>query len=224
VVAGDRGVRPFLADVARSMTEVAKSPTVWVAAAFGALCFGVMLALGVVWGPKLMLVRGMDEASANLAASLLWLGLAAGCFITPWVSDRLMRRKLPVITGIAIQAVALSLLIYTPSLSPAFAMTLCFAFGFGNSAHMLAFSSAADVVDPKYIGTSAALVNGMMFIVGGIMISRPGMRAGLGESEGLMPASLELAQFAARPLMFAVLAALIIALFMRETHAGLERS
>jgi hypothetical protein len=50
------------------------------------------------------------------------------------------------------------------------------------------------------------------------------MRAGLGQLEGLVPASLELAQFAARPLMFAVLAALIIALLMRETHAGPERA
>ena len=218
VVAGERGMRPFLADVARAMSQVARSRTVWVAAAFGALCFGVMLALGVVWAPKLMLVRGMDAASANLAASLLWLGLAAGCFTTPWISDRLGRRKLPTIVGIAIQAVALSLLIYAPSLSPTVAMALSFVFGFGNSAHMLAFSSAADVVEPKYIGTSAAIVNGMMFIVGGIMISRPGLRVGLGQAEGLAPASLDLAQFAARPLMLAVLIALVIAVFMRETH------
>jgi sulfite exporter TauE/SafE len=103
-------------------------------------------------------------------------------------------------------------------LGPAFAMFLCFAFGFGNSAHMLAFSSAADVVEPKYIGTSAAVVNGMMFIVGGIMISRPGLRVGLGLDEGLAPASLDLAQFAARPLLLAVCLALAIALLMRDTH------
>jgi len=33
---------------------------------------------------------------------------------------------------------------------------LCFAFGVGNAAHMLAFSTAADVVKPRQIGTSAA--------------------------------------------------------------------
>ena len=36
-------------------------------------------------------------------------------------------------------------------------MLLCFLFGFGNSARMLAFSTAGDVVEPKYIGTPAAI-------------------------------------------------------------------
>ena len=54
-----------------------------------------------------------------------------------------------------------------PGVSATGAMTLCFIFGFVNAAHMLAFSSAADVVQPSQIGTSAALVNGLMFIVGG---------------------------------------------------------
>ena len=218
VISGARGIGAFLTSVFRSMTRVSKSPMVWVAAAFGSLCFGVMLALGVVWGPKLMMVRGLEEGTANFASSLLWLGLASGCFITPWISDKLGRRKVPVIIGMVIQVVALSLLLYAPPLGVGINMMLCFAFGFGNSVHMLAFSSAADVVESEIIGTSAAIVNGIMFIFGGIMISRPGLRIGLGQAEGLVPASLELAQFAARPLIISISLALIIALFMRETH------
>ena len=220
VVSGERGVVPFLGSVAGAMGRVGRLPTVWMAAAFGALCFGVMLALGIVWGPRLLQVRGLDAGTANLAASLLWLGLAAGCFITPWVSDRLRRRKLPAIVGIAIQVTALSLLVYGPPFGSVIDMALCFAFGFGNSAHMLAFSSAADVVEPETIGTSAAIVNGIMFIVGGIMISRPGLRIGLGQAEGLEAATIELAQFAARPLVLSVIAALILAILMRETYPG----
>lgn len=223
-VMGERGVGAFFSQVGQSMAAVAKFPAVWVASAFGALCFGVMLALGVVWGPKLLLVRGIDPGTANLASSLLWLGLATGCFITPWFSDRVARRKWPILGGLALQLLALGLLVYAPSMGPAMAVALCFTFGFGNSVHMLAFSSAADVVEAKYIGTSAAIVNGLMFIVGGIMISRPGLRAGLGLEEGLVPASLELAQFASRPLLVAIIGALVIALFMRETHPGRQAS
>lgn len=115
---------------------------IWVAAAFGSLIFGVMLALGVVWGPKLLMVRGWDVATANMATSLLWLGLAAGCFVAPWISDRLRQRKLPIIIGIIIQLVALTLLLYFTPQNPVLDMALCFLFGFGNSAHMLAFSTA----------------------------------------------------------------------------------
>lgn len=208
----------FLSDLLHSLYEVARVPHIWVASAFGALCFGVMLSLGVVWAPKLMAVRGLDTATANTASSFLWLGLAAGCFFTPWISDRLQNRKLPTVIGIVVQLFALATLLYLPSQNPTVEMALCFLFGVGNSVHMLAFSTASDVVRPQLIGTSAAIVNGMMFVVGGMMISRPGVRVGLGIDEGVAPASLELAQFASRPLVFGLVAALIIATLMRETY------
>ena len=208
----------FLVGVGQSLLEVARVPHIWMAAAFGALSFGVMLGLGVVWGPKLLMVRGHDAGTANVAASFLWLGLAAGCFVAPWFSDYLRQRKLPILIGIAIQIVMLALLLYTKPMGAAGDVLLCFLFGFGNSAHMLAFSSAGDVVEPKYIGTSAAIVNGIMFILGGIMISRPGVRIGLGLEEGVLPGSLEMAQFAARPLLIGVCVALVIASLMRETY------
>jgi hypothetical protein len=88
----------------------------------------------------------------------------------------------------------------------------------GNAAHMLAFSTAADVVTPNRIGTSAAIVNGIMFIVGGIMIQRPGVRVGWGIEAGLEQGTLELAQYAGWPLMLAILIALGLAAVMRETY------
>jgi MFS family permease len=208
----------FFAAVAKGIIEVAKIPHVWVASAFGALSFGVMLGLGVVWAPKLLAVRGFDAATANRLASLLWLGLAAGCFVVPQCSDLIKSRKLPIIVCTIVQAVALALLLYLPELNLAAAMALCFAFGFGNAAHMLAFSTAADVVKPGQIGTSAAIVNGIMFIAGGIMISRPGVRIGWAIDAGIEPKSLELAQYSARPLMLAIVVALAIAFAMRETY------
>ena len=168
------GFAAFLTAVAKSIVEVAKIPHIWVSSAFGALCFGVMLGLGVVWAPKLLGARGFDAATANWSPSLLWLGLAAGCLVVPRWSEMIKRRKLPIIVGVVVQIVALLLLLYLPELNSIAAMVLCFAFGVGNAAHMLAFSTAADVVRRSQIGTSATIVNGIMFIVGGIMISRPG--------------------------------------------------
>jgi MFS family permease len=208
----------FLVAVGQSLLNVGRIPHIWMAAAFGSLCFGVMLGLGVVWGPKLLMLRGLDAGTANVAASFLWLGLAAGCFVAPWISDYLRQRKLPILIGIAIQIVALALLLYTKPIGTAGDILLCFLFGFGNSAHMLAFSTAGDVVEPKYIGTSAAIVNGIMFILGGIMISRPGVRIGIGLEEGVAPSTLEMAQFAGRPLLVGVCLAFVIALAMRETY------
>jgi hypothetical protein len=94
----------------------------------------------------------------------------------------------------------------------------CFIFGYANSAHMLAFSTAADVVKPSQIGTSAAIVNGIMFILGGVLISRPGVRIGMGIEAGYTPKTLELAQYASLPLIIACVLAVVLAFVMRETY------
>jgi Amidohydrolase family/Major Facilitator Superfamily len=212
------GVGEFFTSVVRGMAEVAKIPHVWIASIVGAAQFGVMLALGVVWMPKLLMVHGISQSVASFGASMLWLGLAAGSAVVPWWSDHIKGRKLPIILGGAVQLVCLLLLIYVPSLPTAIAIILSFIFGFANAAHMLAFSTAADVVQPSQIGTSAAIVNGIMFIFGGIMISRPGVRIGWGLEAGLEPKSLELAQYASLPLIVALVVAVALAFYMKETY------
>jgi MFS family permease len=211
------GVGNFFGSVIKSLTSVAKIPHVWVASLGGALSFGMLLALGVVWMPKLLMVHGLSEGSATLGSSLLWLGLAAGSAVIPAWSDRLQKRKLPIILGALVQLLALLGLVYIGGLGTAMALVLCFALGFANASHMLAFSTAADVVQPQQIGTSAAIVNGIMFILGGILISRPGFRIGVGIEQGMEPASLQIAQYASVPLVIAAAGALLIAFVMRET-------
>ena len=212
------GIGNFFIGVLKSMGEVAKIGHVWVAALGGAFSFGMLLALGVVWMPKLLMVHGLSQGSAGLGASLLWLGLAAGSAVVPHWSDKIQCRKLPIILGTAIQLVALLGLIFIPGINSVLALILCFILGFANSSHMLAFSTAADVVQPQQIGTSAAIVNGIMFILGGILISRPGFRIGVGLDKGMEPESLQLAMYASVPLIIAGVVAVIIAVFMRETY------
>lgn len=217
------GAGSFFTSVLKSMADVARIGHVWVASLGGALSFGAMLALGVVWMPKLLMVHGLSEGSAGLGASLLWLGLAAGSAVVPHWSDVIRRRKLPIVLGAVVQLGALLGLVYLSDVGNGLALALCFAFGFANAAHMLAFSTAADVVQPQQIGTSAAIVNGIMFILGGVLISRPGFRIGVGIEAGMEPASLPLAQYASVPLVIACVGAVLIALFMNETYPRADR-
>ena len=83
---------------------------------------------------------------------------------------------------------------------------------------MLTFSSASDVVPPQLIGTSAAFVNGLAFITGGIMIAAPGSRVVSGQSAGLQERTLALAEYAVEPLLIALAKALVLALVMRESY------
>ena len=212
------GIGKFFGSVMTAMIKVARIGHVWVASITGAAAFGAMLALGVVWAPKLLMVHGLSEASANFGASMLWLGLAAGSALVPHWSDVLHRRKMPIVAGAVIQLIVMLILLYVADIGSIAAIVLCFIFGFANATHMLAFSTAADVVQPDQIGTSAAIVNGIMFIFGGVLISRPGVRIGLGLEAGIEPRSLDLAQYAGRPLIIALVVALVVALLMKETY------
>lgn len=212
------GIGNFFVSVVKGLLDVAKIGHVWVASLGGALSFGMLLALGVVWMPKLLMVQGLSEGAAGLGTSLVWLGLAAGSAVIPHGSDVIRRRKLPIILGCLVQLLALAGIIYIPGVSSTLALVLCFVLGFANASHMLAFSTAADVVQPQQIGTSAAIVNGIMFILGGLLISRPGFKIGIGLDKGMEPASLEIAMYASMPLVIAAAAALLIALIMKETY------
>jgi MFS family permease len=212
------GIGDFFASVLKGMADVAKIGHVWIASLQGAFSFGSMLALGVVWMPKLLQVHGISESTSNLGSSLLWFGLAAGSATVPAWSDKIRSRKKPLILGAIVQLVALAALVYLPSISTPVALVCCFIFGYANSAHMLAFSTAADVVKPSQIGTSAAIVNGIMFILGGVLISRPGVRIGMGIEAGYTPKTLELAQYASLPLIIACVLAVVLAFVMRETY------
>jgi MFS family permease len=213
-----KSVTAFFVAVTRNLSDVAKIGHVWMASIVGAALFGVLLALGVVWAPKLLMVRGASESAAALGSSLLWLGLAFGSAIVPWWSDRIRARKLPIILGTLVQLVALAMLVYVPNLGSTIDLTLCFIIGFANASHMLAFSTAADVVKPAQIGTSAAIVNGIMFIVGGIMISRPGVRVDRAIELGMEKGSMDILQYAALPLIIALAIAMVLALAIKETY------
>lgn len=211
------GVGSFVRDVFGAIAEVAKIPHVWIAAIWGAIVFGVMLACGVVWAPKILMVRGLSQQTANFAASIMWLGLAAGCFIVPRWSDLAQKRKLPTAVAIAIQLVAFAGLLYLPPLGTAVTLVLCFLFGLGAAAHMLAFSTSGDIVPPRLIGTSAALVNGIMFLTSGLLIAIPGQIASREVAAGT-PISMLLVEMAGKPLLIGLAIALVLSLIMKETY------
>jgi MFS family permease len=211
------GLGNFVRGVIAAILEVIRIPHVIVAAFWGAMVFGAILACGVLWAPKLLAARGMPEQLATFSSSVMWLGLALGCLTVPKWSDIVRRRKLPTLAGVTLQLLALAGLIYLPPIGAELTFALCFLFGVGAAAHMLAFSTAADVVPPRLIGTSAAIVNGIMFLVSGILISLPGeivtKQVNVGE-----PVEMSLVAQAANPLIIGLVIGLILALLMRETY------
>ncbi len=165
------GRSPFRV-VGHNLYQIIRMPQMWIAALWGGIVFGLNLALGVVWTPKLFTGAGFTEANGNLGSAMLWLGLAAGsCFWPQW-SNRIHSRRIPSAIGVGMMIAGLSLAVFVPM--PLWLMVaMMFVTGMGATSHMLAFSVGGDVAGGPLVGTSSAFLNGIMFIFGGILQNIP---------------------------------------------------
>jgi len=207
----------FLKDFYEDLISVAKVPHVWAAAIGGGMTFAVTLALGVVWAPKMMLAHAISQEDANFATSMVWLGLAICSPLITYLSDKFNDRKWLILIGTVIQLSCLLLVLFLPTHNLLLLMLLLFIFGVCSAAHMLAFTTAADVLPEKYVGTASAIVNGFMFISGGIMISLPGKLIDVSSNW-----TMHAIQKAFVPLIIGLVVAILVALIMKNTHPAMK--
>lgn len=169
-----QGFLPFFKSIVEHINEVAAISDSWINALIGGATFGSMLALGVVWGPRFLAAGGMDQTDAFGVSSMMWLGLALGAPVFGWISDKLRKRWMPMAAGCFLQLAAIVYILVNPTMSVQGASIAFFIWGFMSGGSMLNFAIGADLVKPSLIGTSAAVVNAVQFIVGGIIMAIPG--------------------------------------------------
>jgi len=206
----------FVGSVFESLASVFKNRQVVLIALAGSVTFGIQLALGVVWLPRLVESHGISTSDANLASAALWVGLAIGSAFINQLTDAMKSRKIPTIVSTALMIASLAGLAFLPVNALA-AQALALVFGIANAGHMLAFTMAGDNVQPRLIGTASSVVNGAMFIMGGILMGLPGsMLAGTDEL---------LADFQKPMMVFLALlvASFVLTFVIRESHPEKKR-
>lgn len=154
------------------LLQVARIPQVWIAALWGGIAFGLQLALGVVWAPKIIEHAGFSTEAGNIGSALCWAGLGIGSLFWPRWSQATKNRRIPSLVGMLIVIVALILVVYLP-MPLWLTLVMMFLIGLGAIAEMIAFMVASDVAGGPLTGTSAAFVNAFMFIIGGILMNIP---------------------------------------------------
>jgi len=175
-------------NILRDLGKAFSNVKVVLASILAGASFGAMLAVGVLWGPRVMEARGADTGFATVLTALAWLGLAVGAPLANLVSNRWGSRKWPAFYSLALQALAIGLVIYLPTEGQGAALVLMFAIGFFAGGHMLGFTIAGEVVPGNLVGSASAIVNGICFIIGGLLQSIPSQ---------LLPDDANLADFQA---------------------------
>ena len=154
------------------LKTVAANRETWLCAAFGLAKTAPMLTFGGLWAvPFIMAVHGVDRATAASLSSLLFLGWGLGAPFNGWLSDRLGRRKAPMLVSSVIATSAMATIVGVHGLSLTTTGVLCFVNGFASCAMVLAFAAVREHNPPGTTGAAYGLVN--TFVVGSGAIFQP---------------------------------------------------
>ncbi len=175
----DRGYRSFSTGAGgphprRSMLggirEVFRYRNVWLNFIGCGAITGPMLAFGGLWGvPFLVSQYGFSTAQAAFATSVMLVAWAVGSPLAGALSDRLHRRKLPILVGGSIAAVLWAVLIYVPGLPKSVLVAIMAGVGLASGVVVIGFAFCKESTPSTLAGTASGVAN-MGNMLGGMVM------------------------------------------------------
>lgn len=165
------GAAPVRAGVPiwRGLWHVMRRTQTQLVAVFAGCMSAPMLTFGALWGvPYTMQAYGLNKIEAASALAPILFGWTAGAPSWGWLSDRIGRRKLPMLCGAVTGLVAVTIAIYTPALPLAAFSALLFFVGFGGAAMAIAYAATREHNPGGGTGAALGFVN-MISVVGGAL-------------------------------------------------------
>lgn len=207
---------------------------IWINGMFGCLVYLPTTVFAELWGiPYLQHAHGLSEADAGLANSLLFFGFMIGAPSMGFISDKIRRRKLPMLVGASVAAVIMMVILYFPNLNSHSLNILMFMLGLFYSAQAIVFAVGRELSPNEAAGTAIAVTN--MLVMIGAMFLQPLVGRLLDWSVILRtPQTATLAvpveninqlytagdyQFAISIIPIGIVIAAILTFFIKETHA-----
>ncbi|WP_411116606.1 MFS transporter [Streptomyces sp. 058-1L] len=148
---------PLVSSILRDLGTCFRNRNVVLSAALAGVSFGSMLAMGVLWGPRIMEARGAGTSLAAVLTAMSWLGLAVGAPLFNLLSDHWNNRRIPAVVGVLLQAAAVALLIYLPKETNSVSVVTIFCVGLFAGAHMLGFTVAGESAPGRILPDSPSL-------------------------------------------------------------------
>jgi MFS family permease len=171
---------------------------------------------GMTWGVRfLQEARGREFDSAVAVAATVPLGWMIGCPLLGFISDRIGRRKPVILAGAAVLLGIFAWVLFgDPGIlrGPAVGIIM----GVASGAAMIPYSVIKEANPPQLGGSATGVINFINFTFSALLGPVFGARL-VREAEGVRDGALNLYQDGFTPLLYGVLAAFILTLFLKET-------
>src|SRR5882757_2280249 len=207
----------------RSLGRVFRNPQSLLCGFISGLLFIPTTILGMTWGVRfLQEARGREfEAAVTLAAAVP-LGWMIGCPLLGFISDRLGRRK-PVIFGGALMLLAVLTWVLFGNPEILRGHTVGILMGIASGAAMLPYTVIKEANAPELGGTATGVVNFINFTFSALLGPVFGARL-MEMPEGDTNLALAHYQAGFQPLLYGIVVALILTVFLRETGPATRKT
>ncbi len=153
-------------DVIKHLRGLVKDPHIWGVSIGAAGVYGTMLSFQSAWGQRLMSdVFGLGADVSSQYLMVLVLVFALMCPITGFLSDKVLRRRKPLLLIATLASTASWILMLHSSLvsNEILLATSIIALGMASGLHIVAPSMAKEGYDAEYSATAVAFLNVTLF-------------------------------------------------------------
>lgn len=197
------------------------NPQSWLVSIYAGFAFAPISAFAGLWGvPFLSLKLDLPQATAAGYVSLVFVGFALGCPLSGWWSDRIGKRKPLMQIGTVLGLLCLMMVIYMPVHSELLYEILLFGFGFFTSFFFISFALIRELNPLWLSGTAIGFINSFDFGA----VSEPAIGGILDKLwdhqlvDGVRQFTLENYHVALLLLPLSMLVAIVLLLWVKETH------
>lgn len=154
----------------RVLLQTIRNSQNWLGGFYTSLMNLPIFLLGATWGSMyLVQIRHLSRAESTEVTSLLFVGVIIGSPVIGWLSDKMRRRRSPMIVGAVLSLFLIVLLMYAPYLSFVELGLIFLALGFITSTQIISYPLIAESNSRALTGTAEGLAS-VLIMAGGFTI------------------------------------------------------
>ena len=165
--AKEKHIAPTKQPLFESFKQIFKNPQSWWLSAYSGFAFAPIMVFGGLWGvPFMVEAFALPHNVAAQMVSMIFIGFAVGAPVFGWFSDWMGKRRIVMLWGTTGALVAISTLIYIPSIANLSLPFLLFVFGFFISSFLLCFTMICEIHVPLLAATAIGFMNAFDALLG----------------------------------------------------------